>query len=140
MFPGKGKAVARPSRPCCPTLTSLRVATKLTYAQVTACLGGSGWAEQGVERAWGRWEEEGGAAAARSMNWARGAKGEEANQEVDDDENLKTGERRSSELCNFIFMLCHPCYGVPPSRDIEPSYTTRRTLHSRVNFVTGSVA
>lgn len=38
------------------------------------------------------------------MNWARGAKGEEANQEVDDDENLKTGERRSSD----ILMLCHP--------------------------------
>lgn len=43
--------------------------------------------KQGVERAWGRWEEEEGAFAARSMNWARGAKGEEANQEVDDDEN-----------------------------------------------------
>lgn len=40
------------------------------------------------QRAWGRWEEEEGASAARSMNWARGAKGEE-----------KTGERRS---CNFI--------------------------------------
>lgn len=36
--------------------------------------------KQGVERAWGRWEEEEGAFAARSMNWARGAK-------VDDDEN-----------------------------------------------------
>lgn len=78
-----------------------------------------GCTKKGVGRAWGRWEEEEGAFAARSMNWARGAKGEEANQEVDDDENLETGERRSSD----ILMLCHPCCSVPPSRDIKPSHS-----------------
>lgn len=76
----------------------------------------------------GRWGEEEGAFAARSMNWARGARERRPTKRW---MMMKIWRREKGESSD-ILMLCHPCCSVPPSRDIKPSHSSTSTEKSRL--------